>query len=330
MTKLEQIIGSFLNDISRAQVISDTYSGDLKSTYREDPYLKLLSAPRTEIKEVSINLKFAIVSPQNEAMATGKVTLYQDRDYQGASQELSEGGYELESLEILQQTTGPSYQVENQWGGTSAPWHQGGVWAIGDRANQNVVAIDIQSSDDGQTLTGTMVYADEGPIGFRATRTEGNSYTVENKWGGRSARWRPGGTWVIGGRPDQRVVSLKLDSEDGGSTLNGVMTYSGEGPIGFRGTLVEKNQKLSSLKVPLGMKVTLYEQEGFQGRATTFTEDTPWVGDDFQTMISSIEVESLVEEDIEAMEIEVVTQQLTSLPETSLSSIALKLDLTTR
>jgi hypothetical protein len=329
MAKLEQIVGSLLKDISQAQAISDAYSRDLRSTYREDPYLKLLSVPRTEIKEVTVDLKFAILSPQNEVISISKVMIYQDRAYQGVSQELYEGSYDLASLEIYKQATGTSYQVENQWGGSSAPWHEGGTWVIGDRSNQNVVAIDIQSSDGGQTLNGTMTYMSEGPIGFRATRTDANSYTVENQWGGSSAPWHAGGTWVIGGRSVQRVIALKLDSTDGGKTLNGVMTYNSEGSIGFRGTLVENTPKLSSLKVPSGMKVTLYEQEGFKGEAKTFAEDTPWIGDDFQNTILSIKVERLVAEDIEAMEIEVVTHQLINLPEATISSISLTLDLTT-
>ena len=131
------------------------------------------------------------------------------------------------------------YIVENQWGGSSAPWHPGGDWVIGGRSDQNVVAIDVKSDDGGETLNGTMTYIGEGPIGFRATRTgKNNNYTVENQWGGSSAPWHPGGDWVIGGRSDQNVVALNIKSDDDGKTLNGTMTYIGEGPIGFRGALV--------------------------------------------------------------------------------------------
>ena len=61
MAKLKQIIGTILSDITKAQAISDTYSRDLKPSYKEDPFLKLLSVPRTDIKEVTIDLKFAIL-----------------------------------------------------------------------------------------------------------------------------------------------------------------------------------------------------------------------------------------------------------------------------
>ncbi len=134
------------------------------------------------------------------------------------------------------------YKVENQWGGSSAPWHPGGEWIIGGRSDKNVVALDIKSNDDGETLNGTMTYMGEGPIGFRATRTgKNNNYTVENQWGGSSAPWHPGGDWVIGGRSDQNVVAININSDDDGKTLNGTMTYIGEGPIGFKGILVGQN-----------------------------------------------------------------------------------------
>jgi len=123
------------------------------------------------------------------------------------------------------------YQVENQWGGDYAPWNQGGMWIIGAREGQNVVALDIQSDDNGETLTGTMTYQGEGPIEFRAVRNGLNNYAVENKWGGSS--WQDGGNWIIGFREGQNVVALSIESRDNGRTLAGTMTYQGEGPIGF-------------------------------------------------------------------------------------------------
>ncbi|MCO5212373.1 MAG: hypothetical protein M9936_21960 [Caldilinea sp.] len=129
------------------------------------------------------------------------------------------------------------YNVENQWGGDDAPWNPGGVWVIGGRADQRVVALTASSFDGGENLVGTMTYAGEGPIGFRAFRTAQNTYEVENQWGGDDAPWNPGGTWVLGGRDEQSVVDIAIASEDDGSTLAGVMTYDGEGPIGFRAFL---------------------------------------------------------------------------------------------
>lgn len=130
------------------------------------------------------------------------------------------------------------YSVQNQWGGSSAPWHPGGTWTLGGRNNQNPVAVAISSSDNGKTFTGTMTYAGEGPIGFKAAQTSGNSYNAQVQWGGNNAPWHEDGTWVIGARDNQACVALNVTSSDGGKTLNGTNTYSGEGPIGFKGALV--------------------------------------------------------------------------------------------
>jgi hypothetical protein len=134
-------------------------------------------------------------------------------------------------------SSGGTYAVQNQWGGSSAPWNQGGTWVIGARNNQGVVAIKATSTDGGKTLTGTMTYAGEGAIAFKATLDSPNTYTVQNQWGGSSAPWQPGGTWRIGARDGQGVTAVDVVSNDGGKTLAGTMTYVGEGPIGFRGTL---------------------------------------------------------------------------------------------
>lgn len=129
------------------------------------------------------------------------------------------------------------YSVQNQWGGSSAPWHDGGQWVLGARADQNVVALNVASNDNGKTLTGTMTYAGEGPIGFKGSQ-DGTNYAVENQWGGSDAPWHPGGLWVIGYRNNQAVVAVDVTSDDGGQTLAGTMTYAGEGPIAFKGTLL--------------------------------------------------------------------------------------------
>ncbi len=53
------------------------------------------------------------------------------------------------------------------------------------------------------------------------------------------------------------------------------------------------NDKLSSLKVPAGIKVTVYEATGCEGTSKTFTSDVSWVGDDFKNKTSSINVETI-------------------------------------
>ncbi len=132
-----------------------------------------------------------------------------------------------------------TYQVQNRWGGADRPWHEGGKWVIGGRADQAVVAIDVTTTDGGRTLTGTMTYAGEGPIGFRGTLRGSNNYAVENQWGGDDAPWHPGGTFVLGYRSGQNVVAINIESSSGGKTFAGTMTYAGEGPIDFTATRVE-------------------------------------------------------------------------------------------
>ncbi|BAF99972.1 MULTISPECIES: hypothetical protein [Microcystis] len=182
MAKLNQVIGAILTEITKAQATSDAYLRDLKASYRENPFLKLLSVPRIEVRDVTVDLKFAILT--GEALPSGKVVIYADGSYQGASQELAEGNYDINDLTI-------------------------------------------------------------------------------------------------------------------------------------------GNDTLSSLKIPQGIKVTVYEHRGFSGRSKVFVEDTPWVGDDFNDLTSSIKVEKI---SIDSMDIEVNTDYLEKLSETAISSISIQLD----
>jgi carbonic anhydrase len=70
---------------------------------------------------------------------------------------------------------------------------------------------------------------------------QNNTYAVESNAGGDESPWLPDGVWVIGGRQDQRVVTLNITSDDSGQTLAGTMTYAGEGPIALRANKTEQN-----------------------------------------------------------------------------------------
>ena len=50
------------------------------------------------------------------------------------------------------------------------------------------------------------------------------------------------------------------------------------------------NDDISSLKVPAGYKVTLYDNSGFGGESRTYTSDASYVGDDFNDRCTSIKV----------------------------------------
>ncbi len=51
------------------------------------------------------------------------------------------------------------------------------------------------------------------------------------------------------------------------------------------------NDTISSLRVPAGLKVTLFSDTHFMGESKAFTQDTPYVGDDMNDQTSSIKVE---------------------------------------
>ncbi|WP_435261164.1 lectin OAA family protein [Tenacibaculum sp. nBUS_03] len=122
------------------------------------------------------------------------------------------------------------YQVQNKWG--DSPLQQGGIFVLGSRSNQELVDININSTDGGKTLTGTITYKGEGPIGFKGVQVAGNNYKVENEW---SNTWNDGGNWVIGARDGQNVVALKVSAVENTKDLKGEVTYEGEGPIVFQG-----------------------------------------------------------------------------------------------
>jgi hypothetical protein len=126
-----------------------------------------------------------------------------------------------------------AYNTLNRWGGESGQWVQGGTFVIGCRGEQNVVGLKL--SGDGKSFSGDMTYAGEGAIGVTATQFMPNNYQVQNSWGSSSGN--PGGNWVLGARCPQPLVAVNVTSSDGGQTLTGSITYEGEGPIDFRGTL---------------------------------------------------------------------------------------------
>ena len=121
--------------------------------------------------------------------------------------------------------------VQYQWGGSSAPWNNGGLWILG-RQSQDIEDINISSNDGGKTFSGTVQYSGEGPIGFKAVQATGNSYNVQNQWGGSSAPWNDAGFWIIGDRDTQRITAVDVSGK--GNSLQGTVQYVGEGPIGFK------------------------------------------------------------------------------------------------
>lgn len=102
---------------------------------------------------------------------------------------------------------------------------------IGNRPDQVVEDLNVTSPDQGKSLLGTMIYAGEAPIAFRAIRTMANTYSVLNQWGGSNAPWHPGGTWILGGRGTQGLAHIDMSGDARG--LQGTMAYVGEDEIGL-------------------------------------------------------------------------------------------------
>lgn len=145
------------------------------------------------------------------------------------------------------------YAVENFWGGNNGKWHKGGTWILGGRDNQALVGVEIVSKDKGKSYSGTITYAGEGPIGFRAVPGapkaqmksvvpfSGYVYATQNRWGGESGSWNAGGEFILGSREGQLLTAMDLKSADSGKTLTGTMTYAGEGPISVKATALGTN-----------------------------------------------------------------------------------------
>lgn len=106
--------------------------------------------------------------------------------------------------------------------------------------------------------------------------------------GGANQVW-----WLAEVRPasvlfDPRARIYEHANFQGASVELGVGSYDIQalGAVG--------NDRVSSLRVPAGVRVTLWEHAGFTGRTKSFTGDTPWVGDDFNDITSGVAVEKVV------------------------------------
>ena len=130
------------------------------------------------------------------------------------------------------------YDVTNTWGKTGTQ-HPGGTFTMGCNKSAALIKLDVSSTDNGQTLTGTAQYQGNGSIGIKFTYNNDssapNAYDCTVTYGGVSyPRW----TWVLGDRgADQLPVAFNISNGGEGTTLTGTMTYNGEGHIGFSGSL---------------------------------------------------------------------------------------------
>jgi hypothetical protein len=60
MAELKDVLGAVLRDVAHSRVISDMFSRDVSLEYEKDPILGAFPVPRLQIKEASIQLRFAV------------------------------------------------------------------------------------------------------------------------------------------------------------------------------------------------------------------------------------------------------------------------------
>lgn len=60
MAKFHHIVGAILKDIAHARITSDLHAREVSQAYQQDDLLRLFPVPRTEIRDVEIDLHFAI------------------------------------------------------------------------------------------------------------------------------------------------------------------------------------------------------------------------------------------------------------------------------
>lgn len=117
-----------------------------------------------------------------------------------------------------------------------------GYWVLGSRNTQPIYRLRVDSPDNGNSFIGATAYAGEGPIEFSAVRSRPSVvYEVNHSIGGQGSV--DGAAWVLGNRGDlqQYLVAVDIASEDGGVTLSGTISYSGEQPVEMRASSIIGN-----------------------------------------------------------------------------------------
>ncbi|MCA9690825.1 MAG: RICIN domain-containing protein, partial [Myxococcales bacterium] len=118
---------------------------------------------------------------------------------------------------------------------------------------------------------------------------EAGTTIIQWPWhGGGNQRWRVSEIKPIGEMYEARASIYEHANYQGAALQLGVGTFDIE-DIGKVG-----NDKVSSVRVPDGLRVTLFEHARFAGRRKVFTSDTSYVGNDFNDIASGVVVEKVV------------------------------------
>lgn len=62
MAQLHHIIGAILRDIAQSRVTSDLFSREISRYYEQDSLMRMFPIPRSEIREMTVDLKFAVIN----------------------------------------------------------------------------------------------------------------------------------------------------------------------------------------------------------------------------------------------------------------------------
>lgn len=258
----------------------------------------------------------------------GGVVVYSDRDFGGESQALLPGSYDMGQLTIGNDTL-TSVRIPPGWAvtlyehehtrGRSKTFTADTAY-VGDDFDDLTSSLEVHA-----TGAGVVVYAERNFRGPNQTVVLGSDFrqlsevgvttirslTVPSGWAatlfekdfqqGRSKTFA-GDAVYVGDDFDNMAISVWSfwEPRQGPPLTPRVVVYSdenfsGDSQILFQGRydveeLTVGAAAISSLRIPPGWTVTLYGTAGFQGRSKTFTADTPYVGNDFNDMTSSIVV----------------------------------------
>lgn len=94
MAQLHDVVGAILRDIAQSRVTSDLYSREVSRYYEEDSLLRLFPIPRTDIKEVEIDLNFGISDVRKDPTREEDKQVYISRMIQRYSDKLTDQIFE--------------------------------------------------------------------------------------------------------------------------------------------------------------------------------------------------------------------------------------------
>jgi len=250
-------------------------------------------------------------------------TIYEHASFGGASQSLPPGRYpmrdirigndRLSSLRVPPDWTVHLYRDDNYGGPRFSV--TGDLSYVGDAYNDWASSIEVQ----GPALAGVAIYPDADFRGREQVLAPGkydlasikigndrlSSLRVPSGWSvtlyrdagfsGPSMTFTSDTRYVGDGYNDWTSSIIVQSATASGVTIYKDANYQGHSQVLAVGRydlnqIAIGNDTLSSIRIPPGLKVTLWEHSGFGGKSVTFSSDTSYVGNAYNDWASSIEV----------------------------------------